>query len=42
MKALTLTDNFRMLAKTLPGLEEVLAKELRQLGAMDISTVKRG
>ena len=31
-----------MLAKTMHGLEEVLAKELRQLGAMNIKPVKRG
>lgn len=31
-----------MLAKTLAGLEDVLAKELRELGAMDIKKVKRG
>ncbi len=31
-----------MLAKTQSGLEEVLAKELRQLGAMDIKKINRG
>lgn len=31
-----------MLAKTMAGLEDVLAKELRQLGAMNIKSVKRG
>jgi len=31
-----------MMAKTMHGLEDVLAKELRQLGAMDVQTVKRG
>lgn len=35
-------QNFKMLAKTMHGLEDVLAKELRQLGAMDIKKVKRG
>lgn len=34
-----MSQNFKMIAKTLFGLEEVLEKELRQLGAMDI---KRG
>src|SRR5690606_13111791 len=34
--------NFKMMAKTMHGLEDVLAKELRQLGAMDVQTVKRG
>lgn len=29
-------DNFDMLAKTMFGFEDILAKELRQLGAMDI------
>ena len=29
-------DNFKMLAKTMFGFENLLAKELRQLGAMDI------
>ncbi len=37
-----MSENFKMLAKTMHGLEDVLAKELRQLGAMDIKTVKRG
>ncbi|WP_124979800.1 THUMP domain-containing class I SAM-dependent RNA methyltransferase [Nonlabens xiamenensis] len=31
-----MSQNFKMIAKTLYGLEEVLEKELRQLGAMDI------
>ena len=31
-----MNDNFNMLAKTLFGFEEILAKELLQLGAMDI------
>ncbi len=30
------------MAKTMQGLEEVLVKELRQLGAMDVEPVKRG
>ena len=37
-----MSNNFKMLAKTMHGLEDVLAKELRQLGAMDIKPVKRG
>jgi len=35
-------EDFKMLAKTPQGFEDVLAKELRQLGAKDIKTVKRG
>ncbi|ARN77057.1 RNA methyltransferase [Nonlabens spongiae] len=31
-----MSENFKMVAKTLFGLEEVLERELRQLGAMDI------
>ncbi len=31
-----MSENFRMVAKTLFGLEEVLERELRELGAMDI------
>ncbi|GGB66967.1 RNA methyltransferase [Flavobacterium suaedae] len=31
-------ENFKMIAKTLFGLEEVLAKELRNLGAQDVQT----
>lgn len=31
-------NNFKMLAKTLFGFEELLAKELRDLGAMDVRT----
>ena len=30
-------DNFYMLAKTMFGLEEVLAEELRELGAQNIN-----
>ncbi len=37
-----MSENFKMLAKTMHGLEDVLAKELRNLGAMDIKPVKRG
>ena len=31
-----MTKNFKMVAKTLYGLEEILAQELRQLGASNI------
>ncbi len=31
-------ENYNMLAKTLFGFEELLAKELTQLGAMDVKT----
>ena len=31
-----MNENFKMVAKTLFGFEGLLAKELRQLGAMDI------
>lgn len=34
-------DKFKMIAKTMFGLEEVLAEELRQLGAEDITPVTR-
>ena len=33
--------NFEMIAKTYHGLEDVLAKELLQLGAQDIKTLRR-
>ena len=29
-------ENFKMIAKTLFGFEEILAKELQQLGAQDV------
>jgi putative N6-adenine-specific DNA methylase len=35
-------QNFQMLAKTLFGLEGVLAKELKKLGAQDVTQVVRG
>lgn len=35
-------DNFQMLAKCFAGFEEVLAKELTQIGASDVRVVKRG
>ena len=35
-KLIVMDQNFKMLAKTLYGFEEILAKELRNLGAMDI------
>ena len=34
-------DNFYMLAKTMFGLEEILAKELRKLGAQNVKTMNR-
>ena len=34
-------ENFRMIAKTYEGLEEVLAKELEELGATDIKKLRR-
>ena len=34
-------DNFYMLAKTMFGLEEILAEELRKLGAQNIQTINR-
>ena len=34
-------SNFEMIAKTYHGLEDVLAKELLQLGAQDIKTLRR-
>lgn len=34
-------NNFRMIAKTQLGLEEVLAEELKQLGAMDVEVLNR-
>ena len=35
------SDNFEMIAKTYHGLEDVLAKELLQLGAKNIQTLRR-
>ncbi|MCB2221890.1 MAG: class I SAM-dependent RNA methyltransferase [Bacteroidetes bacterium] len=35
-------DSFRMIAKTISGLEEVLARELEELGAKQVRTVNRG
>jgi len=35
-------NQMRMIAKTFEGLEEVLARELRDLGAEDIDLIKRG
>ncbi|MEM7039648.1 MAG: THUMP domain-containing protein, partial [Bacteroidota bacterium] len=35
-------SKFRMFAKTFAGLEEVLAEELRALGAIGIDVVPRG
>ena len=35
-KRLSMGKNFKMLAKTLHGLEDLLARELRQLGASNI------
>ncbi len=35
-------NQIKMIAKTFEGLEEVLAKELRDLGAEDIDLIKRG
>ena len=35
------TDNFNMIAKTQLGLEEILADELRQLGAQDVQVLNR-
>ena len=37
----TNNSNFEMIAKTYHGLEDVLAKELLQLGAQDIKTLRR-
>ena len=37
-----MNNNFTMLAKCLAGTEDVLSKELRELGAMDIVKVNRG
>ncbi len=37
-----MNNNFEMLAKCLSGTEDVLAKELRELGAMEIEKVNRG
>ncbi len=34
-------NNFRMIAKTQLGLEEILADELKQLGAMDVEVLNR-
>ncbi len=36
------TENFRMIAKTISGLEPVLAAELAELGATDVRPVMRG
>ncbi|MGF7139111.1 THUMP domain-containing class I SAM-dependent RNA methyltransferase [Roseimarinus sediminis] len=36
------SEKFQMLAKTFPGLEEVLKEELLELGASDVETVIRG
>ncbi len=36
------TDNFRMIAKTISGLEGVLASELTDLGASDVRPLMRG
>jgi putative N6-adenine-specific DNA methylase len=41
IKNQTMTDNFKMVAKTLKGLEAVLADELRQLGAQDVEPGRR-
>jgi len=35
-------QNFRMIAKTLPGLEEILCKELQEIGASNIRSMIRG
>ena len=34
-------QNFKMIAKTQLGLEEVLAEELRQLGAQEVTVLNR-
>jgi putative N6-adenine-specific DNA methylase len=34
-------DNFQMIAKTISGLEKVLADELSALGAVDVQTLNR-
>ena len=34
-------QNFKMIAKTQLGLEEVLAEELRQLGAQEVTILNR-
>ena len=34
-------DNFYMLAKTMFGLEEILAEELRKLGAQNVKPMNR-
>lgn len=35
------TDNFEMVAKTFQGLEEVLAEELRNIGAENVEPGRR-
>lgn len=37
-----MANNFEMIAKTFQGLEEVLAKELQDLGAEQVETITRG
>jgi len=36
------TEDFTMIAKTLPGLEEVLATEIKRLGGRNVKTLLRG
>ncbi|MFM8917189.1 MAG: class I SAM-dependent RNA methyltransferase, partial [Bacteroidota bacterium] len=36
-----MSDNIRFVAKTITGLEEVLAKELQRLGARDVEQLYR-
>ncbi|SCY79448.1 putative N6-adenine-specific DNA methylase [Flavobacterium caeni] len=38
---MTMENNFKMIAKTFFGFEEILAKELQQLGAQDVKTGTR-
>ena len=37
-----MTDNFEMVAKTFQGLEDVLAEELRNLGALNVEPGRHG
>ena len=37
-----MANSFEMIAKTFQGLEEVLAKELEELGASQIEIIRRG
>ena len=41
LQSLTMKEQFEMVAKTFQGLEDVLAEELRGLGAENVEPVRR-